>query len=381
VKIDEDKEVETDKKKEYVLGAALPATGATTSLLVLAFALMIAGGALILSDRRKKMMKVLALGMVIIGSLAGGVAKAAPAPDGLAVTMEDPDAAVTSSNFKVGFVALDIQGRTVEIACFSNGVQYASYSLIAGGSSGDCQVNSTAMPVAGTYDFYVTATVGGEGGGTLESNHESVKLVTGAPGTPREYDRDEATCDDKISFRTDSDGGRTVKVEAYRSKNKTFTADSSTLVATLAIGSDTEGTITTTPPSCNEDYWYAIRAVDADGIGSDFVGDVDVNVTTNTSTTTITTPGEAAAGGALPANVGGAAGEGEAAGVEGAATEGQGDQEVLGETTKDESQDQIGTWNWAQNHKGSLFFLLLVLGGILYYFFYVRRTAGAGQGN
>jgi uncharacterized repeat protein (TIGR01451 family)/LPXTG-motif cell wall-anchored protein len=385
VKIDEDKEVETDKKKEYVLGAALPATGATTSLLALAFALMLAGGVLILSDRRKKLMKVFVLGMVMVGSLFGGAAKAAAVPEGLAVSMEDPDAAVTSSNFKIGFVALDIQGkdlgRTVEIACFSGAVQYASYTLIPGGSSGDCQVNSTAMPVAGAYDFYVTATVSGEGGGTLESNHALVKLVTGAPGTPREYERDEATCDDKISFRTDSDGGRTVKVEAYRSKNKTFTADSSTLVATLAIGSNTEGTITTTPPSCNEDYWYAIRAVDTDGIGSDFVGDVDVNVTNKTSTTTITTPGASASGGALSVNEG-SAGEAAPAGtVEGAATEGDAETGVLGEMTGDESQDQAGTWNWVQNHKGWLSFLLLVMGGILYYFFYVRRTASSGQGN
>lgn len=374
VKIDEDEEEETDTKKKYVLGAALPATGATTSLLVLALALLLAGGAILLGNRKKTLVKVLVLGLLMTGGLLGGVAHAAPAPEGLAVTMEDPDAAVTTNSFKIGFVALDILNRTVEVACFSNGVQYDSYTLIPGGSSGDCQVNSTAMPVAGTYDFYVTATVDGESGGTLESNHETVNLVTGAPGKPREYDRDESTCDDKISFRTDSDGGRTVKVEVYRSKNKSFVA--TTPVATLAIGSDTEGTITTTPPSCHEDYWYAIRAVDADGIGSEFVGDVDVNVTTDTKTETITRPGEQAASGALPVTAGaGATTEGGA--VEGAATGENANEngaEVLGEMTED---DQSGENSWMKDNKGGLFIGALLILGALYYLYARRRMATA----
>lgn len=371
VKIDTDKETEVDTKKKYVLGAALPATGANGWLLVLALALLIVGAGVLLSDRKKKSMKAWIIMLVMAGGVLTASGVQAATVSGLAVSMEEPDSAVNNPDFKIGFVALDILKRDVTVECYANGALYDTHTLIPGGSSGDCQVSSAALPATGTYDFYVTATVGGEGGGTLESNHETVKYVSGGPGTPREYERDEATCDDKISFRTDSDGGRTVKVEVYRSKNKTFVADATTLVETLAIGSDTEGTITTTPPSCQEDYWYAIRAVDENGFGSDFVGDKDINVTTDTKTKTITRPGAGAAGGALSATESTVTNpEGT---VEGAAVENNqeaGSPEVLGEMTEDDTD----TGSWAANNKGGIFVGVLILLGALYYLYAKRRT-------
>ncbi|MEK9173807.1 MAG: hypothetical protein AAB845_00910, partial [Patescibacteria group bacterium] len=228
------------------------------------------------------------------------------------------------------------------------------------------------------YQFYVTAQVGDEA--PIQSATVNVTLDGTFPGTPYNYDRDEATCDDKITFTTANDG-QTVKVELYRSTEKDF--DAITPITTLDIGPNQNGNITTTPPECNEDYWYAIRALDASGNASGFVADRAVNVDTihktRTSTRTVTQGGgTAAGGGAIPVTQGVGEGAGGDQGtVEGAATaEGTGDQGVLGEMTKDESQEQTALSSWVKNNKVSLFFILLIIGGLLYYLFYVRpKTA------
>jgi hypothetical protein len=333
--------------------------------------MLLLGGGLFFGKRKGSMTaKALALGFACSVLLLGGsVAEAANAE--MTVSMEQPESAVQTTNFKVGFVALDISERTLTVKCYANGVLYDTHTTIAGGSSGDCQVNSTAMPTEGTYDFYVTAEA--EEAPLVTSNHESVTFVSGGPGKPHNYERDDSACRDKITFRTDDDGGRTVGVEVYRSTNKTFTAD--TPVATLAIGSNTNGEIVVFPPDCNEDYYYAIRAVDASGFGSGFVGDKDIDVTIKNKNQTITLPGTANQGGALPV-----ATEGNAQGgveVQGAVT-GDENGQVLGEAT--ENQEGMGGsfLGWIRNHKLlSTILALLILAGGYWLFLYYRKPRRA----
>lgn len=313
----------TKKKTQYVLGAStLPMTGGGAGSAAAGAALFLVGAGLVALSRRKKLSftlggRTIALSLVGLVSLMGaGTADAAS----LAVQMEEPEAVVSSPDFKIGFVTLDILGRDISVECYRNGFVFDTQSLSAGGNSGDCQVDAAVMPADGDYEFYVKAMTSDEGGDTAESAHYTVKLVTTVPGTPYDYDRDDASCMNNIAFHTAADGGKTVKVELYRSASTSFTADASTKVAEQMIGSDAVGGFSVAAPGCSNDSYYAIRAVDTYGNASAFVGDKDRNVDTHTVTKTKTTVVETAAPavGAIPVSAGD--NEGAEGQVEGAST-------------------------------------------------------------
>lgn len=386
----ENKIVEKTKKKiQYVLGAAtLPMTGADAGFLILALIALFGGIGLILAGKRRKepahsvtntLMKSLLFAILAGSSLL--FAQAASAAS-LAVQIETPDAVVGSPDFKIGFVALDILGRTVEVQCFkeSDVVPFASYPLAAGGSSGNCQISASVMPADGDYAFYVKAVTTSGASETVESNHVNVKLAA-VPGTPYNYDRDDSSCMNNITFTTADDGGKTVKVELYRSLATSFTADASTFVASQPIGSNVSGSFSIAAPGCSNDYFYALRAVNASELGSGFVGDKDVNVdthtVTNTKTTIVTTPG-AASGGAIAVTGTGAGGTDGT--VEGAATTGE---ETVSETGTGAEGSVLGAmnegaagfWDWIKNHPWwtALWILILIALGYYAYQTYLRK--------
>ena len=366
-----DKVIEKTKKKiKYVLGAAttLPLTGANASFLLLALVFFFVGIGLILAGKRRKhlahsvtntLMKSFLFALLAGASLLSAQAESA-AP--LAVRIEVPDTVVGSPDFKIGFVVLDILGRTVEAQCFkeSDASPFASYPLAAGGSSGNCQINASVMPTDGDSVFYVKAVTTSGASETAESlPHVNVKLAT-APGTPYNYDRDDSSCTNNITFTTADDLGKTVKVELYRSLATSFTADASTFVASQPIGSNVSGSFSVAAPGCNDDYFYALRAVNASEMGSGFVGDKDVNVdtrtVTKTKTTIITTPGAASGGGAIAVTGAGAGGTDGT--VEGVATieeevvqsETGAGKSVLGEMTQIIEDAGLGFADWVASH-------------------------------
>src|SRR6185369_9485240 len=96
------------------------------------------------------------------------------------------------------------------------------------------------------------------------------------------YSKDKITaCEYKIHFRSADDAGKTVKVEVYRSENKSFSADAGSRVGTVATGSNTDNDFTQSVPDCNKVYYYAVRAFDSGGNGSGVTGDSETVVTTN----------------------------------------------------------------------------------------------------
>ncbi|MEK7549447.1 MAG: SdrD B-like domain-containing protein [Patescibacteria group bacterium] len=362
VGIDTDNKTESDTKRktQYVLGAALPMTGANSWFLMGALVLLVLGMGLLFWDKRRKM-KILVLALAFVGVFSGQQALAASS---LAVDIEEPDAVVTSPGLQIGFVALDIEGRSMSVDCYKVGdaLPFQSVPLIDGGSSGNCQVNNNVMTADGDYQFYVVATATGEGSESLSSDTVNVKLVSTVPGTPYNYERDQSTCDDRITFTTANDGDKTNKIELYRSTQKDFVAE--TPVATLTIGSNQSGQIVVTPPDCNEDYWYAIRAIDQYGNGSGFVGDEDVDVHTKTKnkTTTVTLPGEQT-GALAVAEAGAVAGEG-VAGAEteaGAETAPSEEGSVLGEATSSEEGVLGNTTEWTKKHPWATVLGIIIL--------------------
>ncbi len=331
-----DEETEKEKKRktktvtQYVLGATLPLTGTKAGWFGVA-ALLIGGGlGLVLASRRRKgtMIGLMFLGVVSFGMPA--VAEGAT----LSARIETPEATMTTQDFKIGFTTLDVLGRNLEVECYKagNATPFAEYVLESsfGGNSGDCEVNSLVVPTDGNYEFFIRVNAMGESPETVESEHVMVTVASERPGTPFNYDRDDDDCQVIIAFTTANDGGKTSKVELYRSTDNPFVANSSTKVNEQVIGSSTNGSFAEALPGCDDDVFYAIRAVATNGNGSGFVGDVDVDTETTTSTrtrvNTVTVPG--AGGSALPVGTG----EGAESGVQGATTE-------TPETTGDEAGD------------------------------------------
>ncbi len=216
---------------------------------------------------------------------------------GLSIRLEQPKTPTNQTEFDITFVTLDLTGRDVTVKCYKKGptdsdfVAFGTTQTFAdGGNTGVCPVTSSILNAKGTYTFKATATADAE---TVE---DSVSLAYNneGPGDPTGYLKERVnTCDYKIKFHSADDGGKTVKIEVYRSENKTFTADSGSRVDTIILGSNTDGQSITTPPTCSKEYYFAIRAFDSAGNGSNIVGDSEITVTTTTTTTstTSTTPG------------------------------------------------------------------------------------------
>lgn len=218
----------------------------------------------------------------------------------LSVKIETPKSPTRENNFKIGFVALDIQGRPVTVKCLKKGPSEAAFtqfgpdfSFASGGNSGDCQVTSSVISSQGSYEFKVSAQAGAE---AAESLVVSVAYATDSPGTPSYSKEQLSSCDYKIKFKT-ADDGRTSKVKIYRSSETGFTADSSTEVGTVNIGPNLEGTFTNVVPDCSKIYYFAIRAFDGAGNGSGVAGDSVVVVE---NTTVLTSPSPALQQGAIP---------------------------------------------------------------------------------
>ncbi|MFZ1684020.1 MAG: hypothetical protein WAU88_07785, partial [Candidatus Zixiibacteriota bacterium] len=304
-KIERDVDAKTIHKVKRVLGAAtLPLTGANTGWMYVAITLMLIGLILLLLSKestrqllrslKRSVLKILVGFLVTIAIFVWeGELVLAAAPT-LAVSLETPKTNTTSTGFLVGYVALDLEGRAITIVCEKQGptdgsfVSYETKSLSAGGNSGNCNVDTGVLTVDGTYHFRVRASAGGD---SVTSASETVTLALSGPQTPTNYSRVNVDdCHTSISFVTAHDGGKTVKVELYRATSSSFPANASTLVGELALGSGVPGTINDVLGDCNTRYFYAVRAVNKYGYGSDFVGDTEtiVDHENRTRTQTVT---------------------------------------------------------------------------------------------
>lgn len=367
VELENDTKRET-KTRERVLGVTtfLPATGSSTWWIILAVFLAVIGGGLIFLGRRKKIkanssidtvMKIFILalcGLSFIG--LSGMAKASGPDPNISVQIETPKSPSDTGIFKIGFVALDIQGRNLTVKCFKapSDVIPDDFVVHAGGNSGNCLVN---LP-DGTYNFFVEAYDPSNSSNFGQSGTVTVEINTGVPGTPLNYDRDGDSCN--LTFTTANDG-LTSKVELYRSIHDTFTADASTFATEVAIGPNLPGSLTDPLGNCG-DYFYAIRAVSAAGIGSDFVGDEDINVETTTNTTTTTNETIIRTGGAIPVTGGGAVAGENVGGTEEGGT--QTEQGVQG--AESEAGQVAGEGLFSGNGKYWLLGILAAL-GLIYY--------------
>jgi hypothetical protein len=156
-------------------------------------------------------------------------------------------------------------------------------------------------------------------------------------------------------------------VELYRSVHDAFTADASTFSTEVAIGPSENGNLSDPLGNCGE-YFYAIRAVSAAGVGSGFVGDEDVNVETNTRIRTVRNETIIqTGGGAIPVAGGETAGAQAGAGENIAGENAEQGGQIEGAETEQEEPAGISGWfskikdNWPW-----ILAVILVLGYIYY---------------
>ncbi len=207
----------------------------------------------------------------------------------LSIRLEQPKTPTNQQLFDITFVTLDLMGRDVTVMCYKQGpgdasfIQFgASQTFTNGGNTGICTIDSSIVNTKGNYTFKVVATAGSDS----KEDTAGISYTNDGPGDPTGYSKDRVNlCDYKIKFHSADDNGRTIKIEVYRSENKTFTADTGSRVDTIFLGSNIDGQSITTPPSCDKNYYFAIRAFDSAGNGSSLVGDSETTVTTTTTTT------------------------------------------------------------------------------------------------
>ena len=218
----------------------------------------------------------------------------------VSVRIATPQTPTHRSSLETNFVALDTQDRAITAKCYKKEPTDAGFSqfgadinLASGGNSANCSVTSDIFDGEGTYQFYVTANAGGD---LATSQTVSVDRNTSGPGTPTDYSKSlVSSCQYKIHFKTADDSGQTVKVELYRSDNASgFTADASTRVETIGVGSNEARDVFNDKPDCSKEYYYALRAFDSAGNGSGLVGD-NIILSGGTTTTTTASPAPALA--------------------------------------------------------------------------------------
>jgi hypothetical protein len=222
----------------------------------------------------------------------------------ISVRLGQPKTPTNQNNLKLTFVALEVGGTAnITVDCYkkyssdSSYVKFDSKTLIPGGNTDYCSVDSSILSNAGEYKFYVEAN-------GVVSNTVSIDYNKNYPSTPGSYSKERLNdCDYKIKFKT-ADDGRTVKVELFRSDTKNISLDSGGRVASQNIGPNTEGSFINSVPSCGKEYFYVIRAVDSSDNVSGTTGDSSTVTTVSTTSTTGTITTETNAQGALLAGDG-----------------------------------------------------------------------------
>ncbi len=309
---------------------------------------------------------------VILSLLAFAFLFAKPAFAGsLSVKLSQPKTPTRINSFNITFVALDTEDIPVTVKCLkksptdSDFVQFGSdFVLSNGGNTDNCVVNSSVITGQGTYQFKVSAS---DGGPTFDSNVVSVEYKTDGPSTPVSYSKEKINdCTWKIKFKTAADGGKTSKVEVYRSDNTSFNADSGNMFASISVASDQEGEASLTVPDCAKTWYFAVRAFDNAGNGSGILGDTqDVTITVNPTTSSTSNNGGAIA---LASGAGSSVGE--------AKPEAENPTEVspTGEAAGENGQPEI---KGAESNRDSKLFYKILGGasllGLLYVIFFKKR--------
>ena len=352
-----------------VLGATtLPATGATFVWIFISVIFFIIG--VLFIKKSSSMTKTLTIFLITILTLTS--IKPTYALSNLSVRLQEPKSQINTNDTSLTFVALDILGRSITVDCLKKSPTDTtfqkfgdSYTVIPGGNSGQCNLSSV-LTDAGSYQFMTTVHVDSE---SADSQIVSLDYIISTPGIPYDYRKEELNdCDYKIHFKTADDGGKTTRVEVYRSDLTSFIADSGSLVTSIAIGSNQEHNLTNSVPDCSKTYYYALRSFDSAGNGSGIAGDhFEKIIYTESSFDTIqeNLPGAIAVEGVTLAQ----------AGLSSQID--QTDQDIQNQTSKSEDQGQVlGTetpLSFVSKRKNMAIFIIALVAIAITYVYFAKK--------
>lgn len=258
----------------------LPNTGASLWILIGAVLSIILGMILVFlkPNKMKKLLSIIAS----FGILSGFIflpTQAKALSNNVEVKIEQPASPINQDNFKIGYVAIDLLERPLQVQCYES--TYGAFGSIQTTNSGDCLIDPTIVSNDGSYEFYISVTAGAE---TVISSKVTVTVDSVKPGAVTNYKKTSNNCNNTLTFTTANDLGQTTKVQIFRSNKTEYTAGSSTLIKELIAGSNQNISYTDTVPVCDETYYYAVRALDAAGNSSLFTTDKVIITTIEPST-------------------------------------------------------------------------------------------------
>ncbi len=258
--------VENYIEEGQVLGitdhVTLPDTGADTILTLAGILSMIIGLFMLLFKSKKKFL----MSVMVISLL--GLSSTFIFADKFLADIEQPASPVNTQNFEIGFVVANTSGEDITVECIEK-TQNIIFGTYTGVNTGNCIVNSSVVPIDGTYTFYISAT---DNSGTVYSDEVTVTADFVKPSAIEDYEKTESGCSNVLTFKT-ADDGQTTKVQIFRSTNSSFTANSSTLIKELTVGPNENVTYTDDTAVCGTTYYYAVRALDNADNPSAFVSD------------------------------------------------------------------------------------------------------------
>jgi uncharacterized repeat protein (TIGR01451 family) len=369
---EETREEESSDSQGDVLGAttSLPETGARTIWMVIAGLLtgtgiLMLGTGITMRNRDKERhfrslfrtsMRVITAGAVVttvMFMMQTGVHAA-----DTSIRISAPEERLNTNTFKIAFVTLNYENEPVTVQCEKRGPTDTDYTPFGaavttapGGDSGFCQVNQSVVGENGaSYSFRATAAV--DGVIVAQSNQIGTSYDDTDPDRPTGYSKSKAdSCTYEITVTAANDEGESERLELYRAAQTNFTIEPATRIAVRPVNSGEQVTFTDVIPDCGQKYYYAVRAYDSFGNGSDVVADREVSVTVSTvSTGGGTTGGGTTEGTATAGDTGAAAGAilveggGDVAGADtggGAGDDAEG--EVAGEQTGGEEENEEAT--------------------------------------
>ncbi len=374
-------EAEVDEKEieEEVLGTStirLPATGSDTTVLVSALAVMLLGVSMITLSRKKKVLLVLPILLFVSALIPGKVFAETAADPFLMVRIEDPESSFNEP-FKITFVVMDASGenRNLTAVCSKDGPSsgWEDFQTISdsnfneNGGTNVCNVTDAVLEGTGTYKFKVTVKAE-EAEGSAVSEEATTTYDNDGPDKPKyiEVDR-KSDCKYEVTLKT-ADDSQTDYVEVYMSDEKEFTAGPGSRIRTFDMGSNEKKTFTeeVAGEKCAHRQYFAVRAFDSAGNGSD----VEAEELTNVNTVTVNkeeTVYEASLTSAGASSIGtGTGSEGaEVVPSEEEIGEGSGEEgSVLGEQVQEEGTQKKSFFGKLLSSPWTWIALVIILGGL-----------------
>jgi len=200
----------------------------------------------------------------------------------IAVKMSELKSPTNLKNFSLSFVVLDIQNRDLIAKCFikkPNSFSFVQFdstkNILAGGNSGECNVNSSDLNNVGNYEFYVSIETSGE---IVNSNIVKIDFDDQVPEKIVFYQKINQAdkCSFEIKFKTANDN-QTNKVVLYRLTDENLVINNDTKISEKAMSPNQEGSFFVSNPDCNKNYYFFLRAFDNANNSSEIVGDDILN--------------------------------------------------------------------------------------------------------